>query len=71
MKRSDAGCLGLRMDQAAICLANSSKILIEIADKAMYSGQEEVEVPDEVIGVIRDCARKLDVAVDEFTSRVK
>jgi len=70
MKRCDAGCLGLRIDQAAICLENASTMLIEIADKAMYSGQEEVEVPDKLIRMMRDCARKLDVAIDDLALKV-
>lgn len=69
MKRYDAGCIGLRIDQAAICLEDAGSILIELADNAMYSGQEEVQVPNEVIRAIRDCAMKLDTAIEELALR--
>ncbi len=66
MKRYDVGRLGLCIDLAAISVEDASIRLIELADKAMYSCDEEVIVPNDLIMKMKDYSEGLDNAIDEL-----
>ncbi len=70
MKRTDAGRLGMLIDEAAICMENTSTFLIELADNAMYRCDEEVVVPNELARRISDCSTRMNVALGELLSKI-
>lgn len=70
MKRTDAGRLGMLIDEAAICMENTSTFLIELADNAMYKCDEEVVVPNELARRISDCSTRINVALGELLSKI-
>jgi len=70
MKRTDAGRLGMLIDEAAICMENTSMFLIELADNAMYKCDEEVVVPNELARRISDCSTRMNVALGELLSKI-
>jgi len=66
MKRCDAGRLGLCIDLAALSIEEASIKLIELADKAMYSCEEEVAVPNALIIRMKNGSKNIDKAIDEL-----
>lgn len=70
MKRTDAGRLGMLIDEAAVCMENTSTFLIELADNAMYKCDEEVVVPNELVRRMSDCSTRINMALDELLSKI-
>ena len=70
MKRADAGRLGILIDEAAICIANTSTFLIELADNAMYKCDEEVVVPNELVRKMSDCSTRMNIALGALLSKM-
>jgi len=66
MKRCDAGRIGITVDLAATCLADAGKILVELADNAMYKCQEEITVPNDLLIKLKNCSITMDEAINEF-----
>ena len=64
MKRADAGRLGILIDGAAVCIENTSTLLIELADNAMYKCDEEVVVPNDVVKRMIDCSTRINIVHD-------
>lgn len=62
MRRCDTGRIGIRIDLAAICLADAGNILVELADNAMYKCQEEITVPDNLLMKMKNCSKT--IAID-------
>ena len=69
MKRAEAGRLGVLIDGAAICMENTSTLLIELADNAMYKCIEEVAVPNKLVKRMINCSTRLNLALDELLSK--
>ena len=69
MKRTDAGRLGMLIDEAAICMENTSTFLIELADNAMYKCDEEVVVPNELVKRMLGCSTRINIALDDLLSK--
>ena len=70
MKRTAAGRLGIIIDEAAVCIANTSTFLIELADNAMYKCDEEVVVPNELVRRMSDCSTRMTTAFNELLSKI-
>lgn len=70
MKRADAGRLGILIDGAAVCIENTSTLLLELADNAMYKCDEEVVVPNELVKRMIDCSTRINTALDELLLKI-
>ena len=70
MKRADAGRLGILIDEAAVCMENTSTFLIELADNAMYKCDEEVVIPNELVRKMSDCSTRMNIALGALLSKM-
>ena len=70
MKRTVAGRLGMLIDEAAVCMENTSTLLIELADNAMCKCEEEIVVPSELARKISDCSERMNMALDELLLKI-
>ena len=70
MKRTVASRLGMLIDEAAVCMENTSTLLIELADNAMYQCEEEVVVPSKLARRISGCSERMNMALDELLLKI-